>query len=988
MVWMRKGRLGAPYQAPFDVIHGNENYQLRRYFRADEGETTGEPVLLIPPLMVTSEIYDISPELSSVSFLTREGLDVWLADFGRPELTEGGMERTLDDHLLAVDNAIEEITTRTGKNVHLLGYSQGGMFAYQVAAYRKSRKIASIVTFGSPVDIHRSLPGVKDSLAGRFARVARKALEWPLQELNGLPGAFTSAGFKFLNPAGEVKQLVHVLGLLHDRAELERQEPKRRFLGGEGFVAWPGPALKNFIDEVIVANRMASGGFVVNGVTTTLHDITCPILYFVGLRDEVARPASVRGIRKAAVRSDVFSVDVPAGHFGLVVGTRAMKQTWPTVLDWVHWRAHGGSPPKSLSPQAEDVSDGVEEPDTSTSTTLYDVATDFMDGVWERAGAMSEEVGSVMDSLRWQIPRLARLETLHDQSQVSVGQVLSEQAKAIGDKTFFIWHGRAYSYREADRRVSRMAAGLYAGGVRRGQYVGILMDNHPNYLVSVGAISRLGAVSVLINTGARGTSLTHAIESGEVDVLLCDHEHVHHGKEAFGNGKIVLVGRPPEGMTAPKGVLLMHDLLASVLDHPVDLGEANPGRASDLAMLIFTSGTTGMPKAARITNRRWAVAALGAAAGCHLMPSDTAYCCLPLHHSTGMLVGVGGALVGGSRLVLASKFSVTTFWEDIRRDGVTVVFYVGELCRYLLRTEPGPSEARHPVRLFVGNGLRPHIWQRLLDRFGPLRVLEFYGSTEGNVALVNLTGEKVGSVGRQIMGASRLELVKYDTETEDFVRDEEGFLVQVEEDHPGVLIGQIMSEGVMSQFDGYTDEQSTRAKILKDVFEEGDAWFNTGDLLRCDGDGDFYFVDRLGDTYRWKGENVSTEEVARVLDGLDDILGSVVYGIALPGREGRAGMAAVELAEGQEFPAEQFYAHVTENLFPAARPRFMRVVETLQTTQSLKYQKASLREEGADPGRLSDALYFLDDVSRRYTVLDLDGYHRLLDERTSITTGV
>ena len=183
LTWMRKGRLGAPYQAPFDVVLGNDNYQLRRYFRADEQGTVGDPVLLIPPLMVTSEIYDISPELSSVSFLTSQGLDVWLTDFGRPELTDGGMERTLDDHLLAVDNAIDEISARTGKNVHLLGYSQGGMFAYQVAAYRKSKKIASVVTFGSPVDIHRSLPGVKDSLAGRFARVARKALERPLKDL-------------------------------------------------------------------------------------------------------------------------------------------------------------------------------------------------------------------------------------------------------------------------------------------------------------------------------------------------------------------------------------------------------------------------------------------------------------------------------------------------------------------------------------------------------------------------------------------------------------------------------------------------------------------------------------------------------------------------------------------------------------------------------------------------------------------------------------
>jgi len=287
----------------------------------------------------------------------------------------------------------------------------------------------------------------------------------------------------------------------------------------------------------------------------------------------------------------------------------------------------------------------------------------------------------------------------------------------------------------------------------------------------------------------------------------------------------------------------------------------------------------------------------------------------------------------------------------------------------------------------VGNGLRPHIWQRLIDRFGPLRVLEFYGSTEGNVALVNLTGEKVGSVGRQIMGSSRLDLLKYDMATESFVRDEDGFLVPADENEPGVLIGEILSEGVMSQFDGYTDHTSTQAKILKDVFEEGDAWFNTGDLLRCDADGDFFFVDRLGDTYRWKGENVSTEEVAKVLDGLDTIETSVVYGIALPGREGRAGMAAIELTSGADFPADELYTLVTENLFPAARPRFLRIVNGLQTTQSLKFKKAELKSDGADPGRLSDPIYFLDDTKGEYARLNLDAYHRLLDERASITTG-
>ena len=276
---IRLGRLTTPHRTQFDVVHQDRIYGLRRYQSIEraEGEGVQAPLLLIPPLMVTSEIYDMAPELSAVSYLLGQGVDVWLVDFGAPERIEGGMTRTLDDHVLAVSDAIDRVRAASGRDVHLGGYSQGGMFCYQAAAYRRSEGIASLITFGSPVDIHQNLPmHVSEEIAEKVIGGLRRVIERPLQELPGLPGFLTSFGFKMVSPKKEVEQLFDFVGKLHDRQALEKRESRRRFLGGEGFVAWPGPALRTFVDDFIVANRMAAGGFVIDGRTVSLADLDVP----------------------------------------------------------------------------------------------------------------------------------------------------------------------------------------------------------------------------------------------------------------------------------------------------------------------------------------------------------------------------------------------------------------------------------------------------------------------------------------------------------------------------------------------------------------------------------------------------------------------------------------------------------------------------------------------------------------------------------------
>ncbi|QDG49580.1 long-chain-acyl-CoA synthetase [Persicimonas caeni] len=977
---LKRGRLGAPYRASFDVVRQERTYALRHYHGDDSVEAVA-PVLLVPPLMVTSEIYDISPELSAINFLGANGMDVWLCDYGNPLAEDDGLERTLDDHILAVDDAIETVARETGQKVHLLGYSQGGMFCYQAAGYRRAKDIGSIITFGSPVDIRKNLPvRVHDDIAARLIKVARQGLKGPIEDLDGLPGWLTSRGFKLLNPQKELGQILDFFGLLHDRDALEQREPKRLFLGGDGFVHWPGEALRDFIDQVIVQNRMASGGFVVDGRTFSLSDIDAPILYFVGQRDDLARPAAVRAIERAAPDTETHGVDIPAGHFGLVVGSTAMGTVWPTVVDWVRWKAGAADDkPELLRPQAERTQDDAkpvdpQSNDDSNTRMLYDLATELADGLWHKLGDVSRDFSNIVDTVRWQLPRLAQLENLDDGQPVNIGLALEEQAHAIPDKTFFLWDGRAFTYAQANRRVNQLLSAMVDDGAKPGQHIGVLMDNHPDLLTAVAAINRLGAVAVLLNSGLRGVSLTQALEAANVEWLVCDPAHVDTSRTGFDAGPIGVLGAHDEDRPLPDDVIDLEANLDPQVDAPPEGIEANAGLAGDLAMLIFTSGTTGLPKPAKITNRRWAMAALGAAAACMLSPKDTVYCALPLYHATGLLVGCGGALIGGARLALAREFSVRQFWSEVRRYGATVVFYVGEMCRYLVSAPEQPNEHRHPVRMFVGNGMRAEVWNKLVDRFGRVRVLEFYGSTEGNVVLANFGGEKAGSVGRPLPGTDEITLVRYDAASGQPLRDDAGRLRSCGDDEPGLLLARISDSHPLAYFDGYLDAEQTEQKIIRDGFHDGDAWFNTGDVLRRDADGDFWFVDRVGDTFRWHGENVSTQQVAQVLDEASFCKMTVVYGVEVPGYDGRAGMAAMVLDDDAEFDGDALFALVDEHLFPAAHPRFVRLVDALEHTDSFKFITTTLRDEGANPTAIDDPIYVYDADARTYRPLTPDAW--------------
>ncbi|HTR49253.1 MAG TPA: alpha/beta fold hydrolase [Kofleriaceae bacterium] len=942
----RAGRLTAPYGAPFEVVHEERVYKLRRY--AADARNIG-PLLLVPPLMVASEVYDISPDVSAVAYLAREGVDVWLVDFGAPERAEGGMDRTLDDHVRAVAEAIDRVRAATGRDVHLCGYSQGGMFCYQAGAFRRSAGLASIITMGSPVDLHRHLQ-VHEDVTERVVAGLRAALSWPLGRIEGLPGMFTSTGFKLLSARKEAQQLLDFVRNLHDRQALEKREAKRLFLGGEGFVAWPGPAFRKFVDDVIVGNRMASGGFVIDGATVTLADLTCPILYFVGSRDEMGRPGSVRGIRRAAPRvTKMYEVLLKTGHFGMVVGSTALGATWPGIITWMRGELPEGAVDVRSEIEHEhghedEHEDEVEDEDEGPLELAKGLLEKTAHAAVDRIQELGEDLGAYFDNARWQLPRLQRLRHLQDDSLVSLGRSLADQAARIGDRTFFLWRGRAFTYAEANRRVDAVARGLVACGVKPGMRVAVMMKSRPSHMSIVAACSRLGAVSVLLSPDTDDDVLPRALDLGEAEMIVVDPENAARARAATSVKVLVLGGVGEPASTGPRsvpaGVLDMETIDPAAVTLPAWF-KPDPGRARDLAMIFVTSGRHQPARAVRITNRRWAFSALGAAAAATLTTRDTVYCCLPLHHPSGTLVAAGSALAGGARLALASSFEPETFWDEVRRYGATVVFYAGEMCRRLVDAPPLVGEHNHSVRLFAGSGMRIDVWRRLIDRFarfGRASVLEMYASTEASAVLANASGKKLGSVGRPLPGSPEVAIAAYDFAARELVRDGAGRLVRARLDEPGMLVAKL--DARISADLAHIDPK----RVLRDAFAPGDTWFVTGDFFEVDAEGDYRFVDHQGHMVMTRLGPVASTRIEDALYECPGVALCIAAGAPSPDDASiEIPVAAIQLRDAASLDLDAL-SQAAARLPEYARPRRVRIVEQLPLTDGFRPIKRGLRD--------------------------------------------
>lgn len=547
--------------------------------------------------------------------------------------------------------------------------------------------------------------------------------------------------------------------------------------------------------------------------------------------------------------------------------------------------------------------------------------------------------------------------------------VVEELAKQYGDKEALVSDRERFTYRELDRRANQYARWARAQGVGRGDVVCLLMLNRPEYMVIWLGVLRAGGVVALLNTNLTGTPLAHSISIVSPKHIILDSRlaTAFNGAEAqlTVQPKIWVHGDSDEHARIEPAVAAMDDAPIPEADRP-DLD------INDRALFIYTSGTTGLPKAANINHYRLMLAANGFAGAIGTRPSDRMYDCLPMYHSNGGMVATGATLIGGGTVVIREKFSAREFWDDCVKWNCTAFIYIGELCRYLVTAPPNENEKKHSIRVCCGNGMRPDVWPLFQDRFKIPKILEFYAATEGNVASFNFDGTPgaVGRLPKYLAHRFPTRIVKFDVESEQPVRDQRGFCIVCETDEVGEAIGQILNDPSKptNRFEGYADPEATKKKIIRNVFEEGDAWFRTGDLLRQDSQGYFYFVDRIGDTFRWKGENVSTSEVSEVFTIFPGVQEATVYGVPIKGYEGKAGMIALVTNGNVDLAALR--AHVARSLPEYARPLFVRLKRELEITGTFKQRKVDLVRDGFDPLHIKDEVYFSDAVQEAYVPLD------------------
>jgi len=556
----------------------------------------------------------------------------------------------------------------------------------------------------------------------------------------------------------------------------------------------------------------------------------------------------------------------------------------------------------------------------------------------------------------------------------SLGAHIENNARRHPEKTALLYGDYALTHRDFNEAVNRYANYFLGQGIGKEDVVIVMLENRPELMMIIAAMAKIGGIASLINTNLRGDSLVHCINLTSRKCFIVGEELIGAFEEVKSgirptDQELLLYVHDGRESEVPAGYL---DLSERVKGAPV----SNPSSTAEMGMqdtfaFMFTSGTTGLPKAAHQMHMKWVLCAnfLGSL-GLSMNTSDVMYIAVPLTHNVGVLLGWSVAAINGSAVALRRKFSITHFWEDIRRYNATCFPYIGEICRYLMNRPEGAGDRDNPVKKVVGVGLRPEIYRAFKKRFGISRVVEFYGSSEGTVIYMNLFNVDC-TMGICVVPHA---VVQYDVERDEPARDEEGFMKRVEKGEPGLLLGKLKDPKL---YLGYTDKKATSKKVFRDVFTKDDAWFNSGDLVRNIGFGHAEFVDRIGDTFRWKGENVSTAEVEKVINSARSVCGAAVYGVKVPLTDGRVGMAAVIPETGiEKFDLEGFSRSLQGALPPYAVPRFIRFIAEFETTATHKIMKSRLRKEGFDLEAIQDPLFVLLRGTEVYQPLS----RRILDE--------
>jgi citronellyl-CoA synthetase len=584
--------------------------------------------------------------------------------------------------------------------------------------------------------------------------------------------------------------------------------------------------------------------------------------------------------------------------------------------------------------------------------------------------------------LLWRQPAIRRTQEQVDnvaaENRESWGSMLEENAARFPDNPAIKSEEALLSYREFNEAVNRCANYFIAKGMTKGDVACVFLENRPELLIVYSAMAKIGAVNSMINTNLRQDSLRYCLALHPARVYIIGEEVI----DAFEEVKNDLELGPDQALyfisdrgqkPVPDGFIDFNQAAGSLpASNPATTVEVKP---ADTIAYVFTSGTTGgMPKAAVITHGRLVRCKYyNGKIVLNMTPDDTMYVPLPFFHTNALALSWPTVFASGSAVAIRRKFSVSNFWNDVQKFNATSWCYIGELCRYLMNQPPRPDDRDNPLTKIIGNGLRPDIWRSFKKRFGIAKVFEIYGAAESNLYFVNRLNLDC------TVGTCRAPyaIVKYDVDEDSAIRDEKGFMQRVEAGQTGLLLGEISET---NPFIGYTGKAATESKIINNVFTNGDSWFNTGDLMRDIGYGHAQFVDRTGDTFRWKGENVSTTEVEAVANTLPQVSLSTVYGVAMPGGDGRAGMIAIIPAcEPEAFDLKALCRHLQAALPAYAVPKFLRLNKDLEYTPTHKIKKVELKKVGFDPGRINDALYVLLPAQSEFCPLTEAIYQDILD---------
>jgi len=601
--------------------------------------------------------------------------------------------------------------------------------------------------------------------------------------------------------------------------------------------------------------------------------------------------------------------------------------------------------------------------------------------------------GSLLRDLRgaFRYIRLLLLVYYYQKLNLTVPQAFAKTVKSHENKTAIIFEDQAWTFKDLEEYSNRVANYFLRAGYKPGQCIALFMENRPEYVGLWLGCSKIGLVPALINSNLAGQSLLHSINAACARAIICGGEFLEVVKELESERELSHVEIFASGGDAASKLQVQDD--SQIIDLDVEIVnssiEAVPQSVqtctnfNDKLLYIFTSGTTGLPKAAVIKNSRFYFYCAGMyyMEGLSSIPNLVLYDPLPLYHSAGGIVGIGLMMVFGTTVVIRKKFSVRNFWKDCCKYNCNAAQYIGEICRYLLSAPETPEERRHNVQLMFGNGLRPQIWDLFVRRFNIPRVGEFYGATEGNSSVVNIDGKQgaVGFTSVLFPFVYPVRLIKVN-ENGDVMRDKNGLCVTCGPGEPGEFVGKIVKGHPSRGFDGYVDKEATQKKIAHDVMCKGDMWFRSGDLLIMDEFGWMYFVDRMGDTFRWRGENVSTFEVEAVLNSALEQQDTIVYGVEVPGVEGRCGMACI-VAPSTGLDLTSFLAAVKKQLPSYATPIFLRLVQQLDLTGTFKLKKIVMQQEGYNPNVIQDQMFFLDAVKGAYRQLDKCLYNDIIEMR-------